>query len=49
MKILTNNSTNQKGLNMVNKVTTKIEKRIKLVKEFAIAYIAGKVIDRVLG
>ena len=53
--ILTNISTNEKGLNMVNKLkvnsgkTMKIGKNMITTAEFAIAYVAGKVLDRVLG
>ena len=48
-KIPTNNSINQKGTDMVNNVTMEIKKTINIVAEFAIAYTAGKIIDRVLG
>jgi len=53
--ILTNISTNEKGLTMVNKLEVNIERTIKIGKAmittatFAITYAAGKVLDRVLG
>ncbi len=53
--ILTNISTNEKGLNIVNKLKVNVKKTIKIEKsmitsaEFAISYTTGKVLDRVLG
>jgi len=53
--ILTNILTNEKGLNMVNKLkvnsgrTMRVGKHMITTAEFAIAYAAGKVLDRVLG